>query len=82
MTDLVERLRDWDRLTVADAMRAADEIELLRAQHELALQVHNKMADEIERLRAALAGYERFPTQQEIDDAAQGLADYVKEQDK
>ena len=32
-------------------MEAADEIELLRAQHELALQVHNKMADEIERLR-------------------------------
>lgn len=54
MSDIVERLRDWDHLTIADAVWAAEAIELLREQHALALTVHNKMADEIERLRKAL----------------------------
>jgi hypothetical protein len=59
MTDIVERLRSWQKhYAPANSIdidvltrEAAAEIELLRAQHELALQVHNKMADEIERLR-------------------------------
>jgi uncharacterized coiled-coil DUF342 family protein len=61
MTDLVDQLRAYaqpPRLPVLDLLTAAaDEIERLREQHDLALRVHDAMAAKIERLRKEIEYY-------------------------
>jgi hypothetical protein len=55
MSDLVKRLRDYDRTTAAhDMVEAADRIEALEAQVELRDAVLHKTLKRIEVLEAAL----------------------------
>ena len=57
MTDLVARLRDFSKMTLAPVIvdEAADEIERLRAEAKHALAAYQGQFNEIERLRDLLS---------------------------